>query len=106
MIPLRSEDLCALKRNCITPSSLMYFLPMLVKGLSCTQWRLQPSKKYLRVRLPPCKKKDYCCSDNIVVHGKRIIPFTPIVKPWVIQSFLTSESKDRTFKCDHSLESC
>ena len=28
------------------------------------------------------------------------------VKPWVIQSFLTSESKDRTFKCDHSLESC
>ena len=31
---------------------------------------------------------------------------TPRVKPWVIQSFLTFDSMDRTLKCDHSLESC
>ena len=29
-----------------------------------------------------------------------------LVKPWVIQSFLTFDSIDRTLKCDHSLESC
>ena len=28
------------------------------------------------------------------------------VKPWVIQSFLTFDSMDRTLNCDHSLESC
>ena len=33
-------------------------------------------------------------------------PLTPRVKPWVIQSFLTFDSMDRTVKCDHSLESC
>ena len=33
-------------------------------------------------------------------------PLTPIVKPWVIQSFLTFDSMDKTLKCDHSLESC
>ena len=33
-------------------------------------------------------------------------PLTPRVKPWVIQSFLTFDSMDRTLKCDHSLESC
>ena len=33
-------------------------------------------------------------------------PLTPRVKPWVIQSFLTFDSVDRTLKCDHSLESC
>ena len=30
-------------------------------------------------------------------------PLTPRVKPWVIQSFLTFDSMDRTLKCDHSL---
>ena len=29
-------------------------------------------------------------------------PLTPRVKPWVIQSFLTFDSMDRTLKCDHS----
>ena len=33
-------------------------------------------------------------------------PLTPRVKPWVIQSFLTFDSMDKTLKCDHSLESC
>ena len=33
-------------------------------------------------------------------------PLTPRVKPWVIQSFLTFDSMDRTLKCDHSLKSC
>ena len=33
-------------------------------------------------------------------------PLTPRVKPWVMQSFLTFDSMDRTLKCDHSLESC
>ena len=33
-------------------------------------------------------------------------PLTPRVKPWVIQSFLTFDSMDRTVKCDHSLERC
>ena len=33
-------------------------------------------------------------------------PLTPRVKPWVIQSFLTFDSMDRTLKCDHLLESC
>ena len=33
-------------------------------------------------------------------------PLTPRVKPWVIQSFLTFDSMDRTLKCDHSFESC
>ena len=32
-------------------------------------------------------------------------PLTPRVKPWVIQSFLTFDSMDRTAKCDHSLQS-
>ena len=32
-------------------------------------------------------------------------PSTPRVKPWVIQSFLTFDSMNRTLKCDHSLES-
>ena len=32
-------------------------------------------------------------------------PLTPRVKPWVIQSFLTFDSMDRTLKCDHSMES-
>ena len=35
-----------------------------------------------------------------------INPLTHIVKPWVIQSFLTTDSMYRTLKCDHSLESC
>ena len=29
---------------------------------------------------------------------------TPGVKPWVIKSFLTSDSINRTLKCDHYLE--
>ena len=33
-------------------------------------------------------------------------PLTRRVKPWVIDSFLTFDSMDRTLKCDHSLESC
>ena len=33
-------------------------------------------------------------------------PLTPRVKPWMIQSFLSFDSMDRTLKCDHSLESC
>ena len=33
-------------------------------------------------------------------------PLTPRMKPWMIQSFLTFDSMDRTLKCDHSLESC
>ena len=28
-------------------------------------------------------------------------PLTPRVKPWLIQSFLTFNSMDRTLKCDH-----
>ena len=32
-------------------------------------------------------------------------PSTPRVKLWVIQSFLTFDSMDKTLKCDHSLES-
>ena len=31
---------------------------------------------------------------------------TPEVKPWVVHSFLTFDSMDRTLECDHSLESC
>ena len=31
-------------------------------------------------------------------------PLTARVKPWVIQSFLTFDSKDRTPKCDNSLD--
>ena len=31
-------------------------------------------------------------------------PLTPRVKPWVIQSFLTFDSMDRTLKCDHLLK--
>ena len=33
-------------------------------------------------------------------------PLTLRVKPWVIQSFLTFDSMDRTLKCDHLLQSC
>ena len=29
-------------------------------------------------------------------------PLTARVRPWVIQSFLTFDSMDRTLKCDHS----
>ena len=47
---------------------------------------------------------------NICVRKKKNFllfnPLTPRVKPWVIQSFLTFDSMDRTLKCDHSLESC
>ena len=32
-------------------------------------------------------------------------PLAPRVKPLMIQSFVTFDSMDRTFKCDHSLES-
>ena len=39
----------------------------------------------------------------VVTH---INPLTPRVKPWVIQSFLTFDSMDRTLKCDHLFESC
>ena len=41
-------------------------------------------------------------------HGFRVRfnPLTPKVKPWVIQSFLTFDSMDRTLKCDYSWESC
>ena len=31
---------------------------------------------------------------------------TARVKPWVMESFLTFDSMDRTPKCDHLLESC
>ena len=40
------------------------------------------------------------------VYHSSFTSLTPRVKPWVIQSFLTSDSMDRTLKCDHSLESC
>ena len=43
-----------------------------------------------------------CCLDLT----KALNPLTPRVKPWVIQSFLTFDSMDRTLKCHHSLESC
>ena len=33
-------------------------------------------------------------------------PSIPKVKAWVMVSFLTFDSMDRTLKCDHSLESC
>ena len=33
-------------------------------------------------------------------------PLTSRVKTWVIQSFLTFDSMDRSVNCDHSLESC
>ena len=33
-------------------------------------------------------------------------PFTPRVKPCVMQNVLIFNSTDRTLKCDHSLESC
>ena len=33
-------------------------------------------------------------------------PLTPSLKPWVIQSFLTFDSMDKTIACDHSMESC
>ena len=36
----------------------------------------------------------------------KLNPYTPRIKPKVIQSFLTLDSKDRTLICDHSLESC
>ena len=45
-------------------------------------------------------------SRNSLAFLKRLNPLTPRVKPWVIQSFLTFDSKYKTFKCDHSLESC
>ena len=35
-----------------------------------------------------------------------INPLTARVKPWVIQSFLTFASIDRTLKCDYLLKSC
>ena len=35
-----------------------------------------------------------------------LLPLTPRVNPWVIQSFLTFDSMYITLKCDHSLESC
>ena len=40
---------------------------------------------------------------TVVLFGN---PLTARVKPWLIQSFLTFDSMDRTLKCDHSLESC
>ena len=33
-------------------------------------------------------------------------PLTPRVKPWVIESFPTFDSMDRTPKCEHLLERC
>ena len=40
------------------------------------------------------------------VKKKQIIPLTPRVKTWVIQSFLTFGSVDQTLKYDHLLERC
>ena len=52
----------------------------------------------------------------MTIHGKAVEqyftvvlfvnPLTPRVKTWVIQSFLTFDSMDRTLTCDHSMESC
>ena len=33
-------------------------------------------------------------------------PLTPRLKHWVIQSFPTFDSMDKTLNCDHSLENC
>ena len=38
--------------------------------------------------------------------ASQVTPFTPRVKPCVIQRFLTVDSMYRTIKCDHSLKSC
>ena len=46
-----------------------------------------------------------CCINQTEKVGA-LYPLTPRVKPWVIQSFLTFESMNRTLKWDHSLESC
>ena len=52
---------------------------------------------------------------NVTVHWKAVEqyftvvtvnPLNPRVKPWVIQSFLTFNSMERTLNCDHSLERC
>ena len=40
---------------------------------------------------------DTTCNES----SQQINPLTPRVKPWVIQSFLTFDSMDRTLKCDH-----
>ena len=44
-------------------------------------------------------------SKSCIVIGQ-LNPLTPRVKPWVIQSFLTFDSMDRTLKCDHSMWCC
>ena len=41
-----------------------------------------------------------------ITSESEINPLTQTVKPGVIQGFLTFDSMYRTFKCDHSLESC
>ena len=51
-----------------------------------------------------CKHAEF--KSNAFVTSQFFNPLTPRVKPWVIQSFLTFDSMDRTLKCDHSLESC
>ena len=48
----------------------------------------------------------YFWSPKIPVRFVMNYPLTPRVKTRVIQSFLTSDSMNRTLKCDHSLESC
>ena len=39
-------------------------------------------------------------------YGSQILSAQQVVKPWVIQSFLTFDSMDTTRKCDDLLESC
>ena len=43
----------------------------------------------------------------LFIYGSRLFnSFTPRVKPWAIQSFLSFDSMDRILKYDHLLESC
>ena len=42
--------------------------------------------------------------DDTSVHSiKDAVDFTPRVKPWVMQSFLTFDSVDRNLKCDRTI---
>ena len=50
--------------------------------------------------------KKELCGRPLASINDRLTLCTQGVKPWVIQSFLTFDSMDRTLKCDHSMESC
>ena len=65
--------------------------------------RIFEKKKGLNVNIPT--KLAVETSSNRF-QNELFSPLTPKVKHWVMQSFVTFDSKDRTLKCDHSLESC